>query len=154
MRAGAAQLLSEGVATFGLIGIVIAVGRTRRIHAVRGGGAYVLAVYWFTVSTSFANPAVTITRASSDTFAGIRPVTSAPSCSHSTRRYCARTAVLLVSASTPYWHTAQGLSTTLTRASDCHLSPMSWSRSVTVTSVTLFPVTLSPPAVTQIRRRL
>jgi glycerol uptake facilitator-like aquaporin len=60
-RTGLAQSLSEAVATFGLIGVVIAVA------------AYIVAAYWFTASTSFANPAVTIARAFSDTFAGIRP---------------------------------------------------------------------------------
>lgn len=72
-RAGAAQLLSEGVATFGLIGVVIAVGRTRAALTPFAVAAYIVAAYWFTASTSFANPAVTIARAFSDTFAGIRP---------------------------------------------------------------------------------
>ena len=73
-RSGAAQLLSEGVATFGLIGVVIAVGRTRAAVTPFAVAAYIVAAYWFTASTSFANPAVTIARAFSDTFAGIRPV--------------------------------------------------------------------------------
>ena len=73
MRAGAAQLLSEGVATFGLIGVVIAVGLTRAAITPFAVAAYIVAAYWFTASTSFANPAVTIARAFSDTFAGIRP---------------------------------------------------------------------------------
>jgi glycerol uptake facilitator-like aquaporin len=73
-RAGTAQLLSEGTATFGLIGVVIAVGRTRAAVAPFAVAAYIVAAYWFTASTSFANPAVTIARAFSDTFAGIRPV--------------------------------------------------------------------------------
>lgn len=72
-RAGAAQLLSEGVATFGLIGVVIAVGRTRAALTPFAVAAYIMAAYWFTASTSFANPAVTIARAFSDSFAGIRP---------------------------------------------------------------------------------
>lgn len=72
-RTGAAQLLSEGVATFGLIGVVIAVGRTRAALTPFAVAAYIVAAYWFTASTSFANPAVTIARAFSDTFAGIRP---------------------------------------------------------------------------------
>ena len=72
-RTGAAQLLSEGVATFGLIGVVIAVGRTRAAVTPFAVAAYIVAAYWFTASTSFANPAVTIARAFSDTFAGIRP---------------------------------------------------------------------------------
>lgn len=73
-RAGAAQLLSEGVATFGLIGVIIAVGRTRAALTPFAVAAYIVAAYWFTASTSFANPAVTIARAFSDTFTGIRPV--------------------------------------------------------------------------------
>jgi glycerol uptake facilitator-like aquaporin len=73
-RTGAAQLLSEAVATFGLMGVVIAVGRTRAQVTPFAVAAYIVAAYWFTASTSFANPAVTIARAFSDTFAGIRPV--------------------------------------------------------------------------------
>jgi glycerol uptake facilitator-like aquaporin len=73
-RTGTAQLLSEGTATFGLIGVVIAVGRTRAAVTPFAVAAYIVAAYWFTASTSFANPAVTIARAFSDTFAGIRPV--------------------------------------------------------------------------------
>jgi glycerol uptake facilitator-like aquaporin len=73
-RVGAPQLLSEAVATFGLIGVVIAVGRTRPSSTPFAVAAYIVAAYWFTASTSFANPAVTIARAFSDTFAGIRPV--------------------------------------------------------------------------------
>ena len=72
-RAGSAQLLSEGVATFGLLGVVIAVGRTRAAITPLAVAAYIVAAYWFTASTSFANPAVTVARAFSDTFAGIRP---------------------------------------------------------------------------------
>jgi glycerol uptake facilitator-like aquaporin len=73
-RTGPAQLLSEAVATFGLIGVVVAVGRTRAAATPFAVAAYIVAAYWFTASTSFANPAVTIARAFSDTFAGIRPV--------------------------------------------------------------------------------
>jgi glycerol uptake facilitator-like aquaporin len=72
-RAGFAKLLSEGVATFGLIGVVIAVGRTRAAITPLAVAAYIVAAYWFTASTSFANPAVTIARAFSNTFAGIQP---------------------------------------------------------------------------------
>ncbi len=74
VRAGFPTLLSEGVATFGLVGVVICVGRTRAAVAPFAVAAYIVAAYWFTASTSFANPAVTIGRAFSDTFAGIRPV--------------------------------------------------------------------------------
>jgi glycerol uptake facilitator-like aquaporin len=73
VRAGFPKLLSEGVATFGLIGVVICVGRTRPAIAPLAVAAYIVAAYWFTASTSFANPAVTIGRAFSDTYAGIRP---------------------------------------------------------------------------------
>jgi glycerol uptake facilitator-like aquaporin len=66
-RAGGAQLLSEGVATFGLLGVVIAVGRTRAAITPLAVAAYIVAAYWFTASTSFANPAVTIARAFSNT---------------------------------------------------------------------------------------
>ncbi|NVB84075.1 MAG: aquaporin family protein [Kofleriaceae bacterium] len=73
VRAGFPKLLSEGVATFGLVGVVICVGRTRASIAPLAVAAYIVAAYWFTASTSFANPAVTIGRAFSDTYAGIRP---------------------------------------------------------------------------------
>jgi glycerol uptake facilitator-like aquaporin len=72
-RAGFSKLLSEGIATFGLIGVVLGVGRTRAAIAPFAVSAYIVAAYWFTASTSFANPAVTIARAFSDTYAGIRP---------------------------------------------------------------------------------
>lgn len=71
-RAGYGQLVSEAVAAFGLVGVVIAVGRTHVKAAPFAVAAYIVAAYWFTASTSFANPAVTIARAFSDTFAGIR----------------------------------------------------------------------------------
>jgi len=73
VRAGFPKLLSEGVATFGLVGVVICVGRTRASVAPFAVAAYIVAAYWFTASTSFANPAVTIGRAFSNTYAGIRP---------------------------------------------------------------------------------
>ncbi|HEY8122018.1 MAG TPA: MIP/aquaporin family protein [Myxococcota bacterium] len=71
-RTGGAQLLSEGIATFGLISIIA--GSSRRPAGVPAAvGAYIAAAYWFTGSTSFANPVVTLARSASDTFAGIRP---------------------------------------------------------------------------------
>ena len=73
VRAGFPKLLSEGVATFGLIGVVICVGRTRAAITPLAVAAFIVAAYWFTASTSFANPAVTIGRAFTDTYAGIRP---------------------------------------------------------------------------------
>jgi glycerol uptake facilitator-like aquaporin len=72
-RSGAAQCLSEFVATFGLVTIIISCARFRPQAVPYSVGAYIAAAYWFTASTSFANPAVTLARAASDTFAGIRP---------------------------------------------------------------------------------
>ena len=73
-RSGLPQLVSEFVATFGLLAVIWGCVRSRP-HAVPFAvGAYITAAYWFTSSTSFANPAVTLARAASDTFAGIRPV--------------------------------------------------------------------------------
>jgi glycerol uptake facilitator-like aquaporin len=77
-RAGAAQIFSEFVATFGLLCVVWACARLRSSAAPFAIGAYITAAYWFTSSTSFANPAVTLARTVSDTFAGIRP-SDAPS---------------------------------------------------------------------------
>ena len=73
VRAGFPQLLSEGIATFGLVGVVIAAGRSRAGVIPFAVAAYIVGAYWFTASTSFANPAVAIARAFSDTYAGIRP---------------------------------------------------------------------------------
>jgi glycerol uptake facilitator-like aquaporin len=73
VREGVAQLLSEAVATFGLLLVIGHCTRSRAPVAVVVG-AYITAAYWFTASTSFANPAVTLARSVSDTFAGIRPV--------------------------------------------------------------------------------
>jgi glycerol uptake facilitator-like aquaporin len=72
-RHGAAQLWSEVVATFGLIFVIWCCSRFRPTSTAYAVGAYITAAYWFTASTSFANPAVTLARAASDTFAGIRP---------------------------------------------------------------------------------
>jgi len=72
-RAGAAQLLSEFVATFGLLVVIRSTARHRPAVVPFAVGAYITAAYWFTSSTSFANPAVTLARAASNTFAGIRP---------------------------------------------------------------------------------
>jgi glycerol uptake facilitator-like aquaporin len=73
-RSGPAQLLSEFVATFGLLSVIWGCSRLQSIAVPFAVGAYITAAYWFTASTSFANPAVTIARSLSDTFAGIRPV--------------------------------------------------------------------------------
>ena len=73
-RSGAAQVFSEFVATFGLVAVIWGCSR-RRVEAVPFAvAAYITAAYWFTASTSFANPAVTIARSLTDTFAGIRPL--------------------------------------------------------------------------------
>ncbi len=73
LRDGPAQALSEGVATFGLIGVILAGGRFQPRSVPVLVGLYISAAYWFTASTSFANPAVTAARTLSDTFAGIAP---------------------------------------------------------------------------------
>jgi glycerol uptake facilitator-like aquaporin len=72
-RAGAGQWLAEGVATFGLLLTVFGCLRNAPAAVPFAVGLYITAAYWFTASTSFANPAVTIARALSDTFAGIAP---------------------------------------------------------------------------------
>ncbi len=72
-RQGPAQLLSEFVATFGLLSVVAGCSRLRPTAAPFAVAAYITAAYWFTASTSFANPAVTLARCLTDTFAGIRP---------------------------------------------------------------------------------
>jgi glycerol uptake facilitator-like aquaporin len=73
-RSGPAQMFSEFVATFGLLAVIWGCSRHRSSAVPFAVAAYITAAYWFTASTSFANPAVTIARALSDTFAGIRPV--------------------------------------------------------------------------------
>lgn len=73
-RTGGAQWFAEGVATFGLLFTILATLKARESAVAMAVGLYITAAYWFTASTSFANPAVTIARAWSDTFAGIRPV--------------------------------------------------------------------------------
>jgi glycerol uptake facilitator-like aquaporin len=72
-RSGFPQVFSEFVATFGLISVIWGCSRLRSEMVPLAVGAYITAAYWFTASTSFANPAVTIARCLSDTFAGIRP---------------------------------------------------------------------------------
>lgn len=73
VREGRSQLVSEFVATYGLLAVIWGCGRRRAEATPFAVGAYITAAYWFTSSTSFANPAVTLARAASDTFAGIRP---------------------------------------------------------------------------------
>ena len=72
VRAGGAQLFSEFIATFGLLSVIWGCSRLRSSAVPFAVGAYITAAYWFTASTSFANPAVTLARSASDTFAGIR----------------------------------------------------------------------------------
>ena len=72
-RNGFPQILSETVATFGLLSVIWGCGRRRPDAVPFAVGAYITAAYWFTASTSFANPAVTLARALTNTFAGIRP---------------------------------------------------------------------------------
>ena len=73
LRDGPAQVFSEAVAMFGLIGTILGVSKFRPDLTAVCVGLYITAAYWFTASTSFANPAVTFARALSDTFAGIAP---------------------------------------------------------------------------------
>jgi glycerol uptake facilitator-like aquaporin len=78
-RTGFGQWLGEFVAAFGLVGVIIMVSRRHKIFPTAlAVAAYITAAYWFTSSTSFANPAVTVARSLSDTFAGIRPVDVLP----------------------------------------------------------------------------
>ena len=77
LRDGPAQAFSEAVATFGLVLTILGTLRARPTFTPAAVGLYIAAAYWFTASTSFANPAVTVARTLSDTFAGIAP-TSAP----------------------------------------------------------------------------
>jgi glycerol uptake facilitator-like aquaporin len=73
LRDGPSQGFSEFVATFGLIGTIFGTQRSRPEFTPVAVGLYITAAYWFTASTSFANPAVTIARSLSDTFSGIAP---------------------------------------------------------------------------------
>ena len=78
IRQGAAQAWSEAVATFGLLFVIWGCSRFRPSATAYAIGAYITAAYWFTSSTSFANPAVTLARSASNTFAGIRPMDVPP----------------------------------------------------------------------------
>jgi glycerol uptake facilitator-like aquaporin len=73
-RSGVPQVFSEFVATFGLLSVIWGCSRLRSSVVPFAVGAYITAAYWFTSSTSFANPAVSLARAATDTFSGIRPV--------------------------------------------------------------------------------
>ena len=72
-RTGMAQLFSESIATFGLIAVILGCARTRPAAMPCAVAAYITSAYWFTASTSFANPAVTLARLLTDSFSGIRP---------------------------------------------------------------------------------
>ena len=74
VRSGPSQFVSEVAATFGLLCVIWGCSRSRSNVVPFAVGSYITAAYWFTASTSFANPAVTIARGLSDTFAGIRPI--------------------------------------------------------------------------------
>lgn len=73
LRTGSAQWFAESVATFGLVFTILAALRTKPEFVATAVGLYITAAYWFTASTSFANPAVTIARSFTDTFSGIQP---------------------------------------------------------------------------------
>jgi glycerol uptake facilitator-like aquaporin len=73
VRSGSSQWFSEFIATFGLLAVIWGCARVRSSAVPFAVGAYIAGAYWFTASTSFANPAVTLARATTDTFAGIRP---------------------------------------------------------------------------------
>lgn len=73
-RSGPAQAFSEVIATFGLLSVIWGVSRSRAEAVPYAVAAYIVGAYWFTSSTSFANPAVTLARSLTNTFAGIRPV--------------------------------------------------------------------------------
>src|SRR5271168_5122364 len=77
-RSGPAQLFSEFIATFGLLAVIWGCSRRRSAAVPFAVGAYITAAYWFTASTSFANPAVTLARSMTNTFTGIRPADVAP----------------------------------------------------------------------------
>jgi glycerol uptake facilitator-like aquaporin len=78
VRAGPSQWFSESVATFGLVVTILLTLRANRAAVPMAVGLYITAAYWFTASTSFANPAVTVARSFSNTFAGIRPLDAGP----------------------------------------------------------------------------
>jgi glycerol uptake facilitator-like aquaporin len=77
-RTGPSQVFSEFIATFGLLAVIWGCSRRRPNAVPYAVGSYITAAYWFTASTSFANPAVTIARSMTNTFAGIRPLDVAP----------------------------------------------------------------------------
>jgi glycerol uptake facilitator-like aquaporin len=77
-RSGWAQMFSEAVATFGLVLVIALCSKRRASTTPAAVGLYITGAYWFTASTSFANPAVTLARTLTNTFSGIRPVDAPP----------------------------------------------------------------------------
>lgn len=78
IRTGGGQWIAESVATFGLVTTILATLRAKADAVPMAVALYITAAYWFTASTSFANPAVTLARSLSDSFAGIRPMDAPP----------------------------------------------------------------------------
>ncbi len=78
LRSGAGQWLAEAIATFGLLAAILGALRARPQAVAMAVGLYITAAYWFTASTSFANPAVTLARGFTDSFSGIRPADVGP----------------------------------------------------------------------------
>ncbi len=78
IRSGPSQWGSEFIATFGLIAVIISCSRSKPSATPYAVAAYIMSAYWFTASTSFANPAVTLARAATNTFTGIRPGDAPP----------------------------------------------------------------------------
>lgn len=78
LRAGVGQVFSEFIATFGLVMVIFGCSRLHSSATSIAVGGYITAAYWFTASTSFANPAVALARAATDTFTGIRPMDVPP----------------------------------------------------------------------------
>jgi glycerol uptake facilitator-like aquaporin len=94
-RSGAAQLFSEFIATFGLITTIALTTRYSPARVAAAVASYIMAAYWFSASTSFANPAVTIARSVSDTFAGIRPLDAS---GFILAQFCGAVAAMLVTS--------------------------------------------------------
>jgi glycerol uptake facilitator-like aquaporin len=105
VRSGPAQLFSEFVASFGLLAVIWGCSRTRLSAMPFAVGAYITSAYWFTASTSFANPAVTIARSLTNTFAGIRPA--------DVTGFCCMQLLGALSATAVFWWLAPALPASL-----------------------------------------
>ena len=90
LRTGVPQWTSEVVATAGLVGTIMITARVKPDAVALSVGLYITAAYWFTASTSFANPAVSVARCLTNTFSGIRPIDVLPSFSLSSSARCSR----------------------------------------------------------------